>query len=155
MFDDINVKAMMDILYIFMAIAMGVMLAVYLPMNSSVAEYLGSPITANITFFSVALISSIVIFLVWGESGTIHRIKSVPIWLYITGIASAAMILGTTYLIPRIGARQLFLLTVSGQILMAMLISHFGLLGVPKDTISMNKIIGAVFIFAGAVFSVL
>lgn len=134
---------------------MGAMLSVYLPMNSAVSEHLGSPITANITFFFVALISSIVIFAVWGEYDTIVKIKDVPLWLYLTGVFSAFMILGTTFLIPKVGVRRFFILTVSGQILMAVIVSHFGFLGTPKDPISVKKIIGAVCIVFGVIFSTL
>ena len=139
--------------YIILSLAMGAMLSIYLPMNSSVSKYLGSPVTANITFFSVALVTSVVIFAAWGDYRTIFRIKDVPVWLYLTGVVSAFMVLGTTFLIPKVGVRNLFILTVSGQILMAIVVSHFGLLGTPKDPITLKKGIGAVFIIVGIVFS--
>ena len=139
--------------YILLALLMGATLSIYLPMNSAVSRYIGSPITANVTFFLVALIASILIFIVWGEFDTIRNIKEVPLWLYLTGIISAFMILGTTFLIPIIGARKFFILTISGQILMAMIVSHFGLLGSPYDMISIKKVLGAVFIVLGAIIS--
>ena len=82
-------------------------------------------------------------------------IKDVPLWLYLTGVFSAFMILGTTFLIPKVGVRRFFILTVSGQILMAVIVSHFGFLGTPKDPISVKKIIGAVCIVFGVIFSTL
>jgi len=132
---------------------MGAMLSIYLPMNSAVSRYLESAIAANITFFFVALISSIIIFAVWGEFETIKKIGDVPFWLYLTGVFSAFMILGTTYLIPKIGMRQFFILTISGQILTAIVLSHYGFLGMPKDPISVKKLIGAVLVVFGAIFS--
>jgi transporter family-2 protein len=141
--------------FIFLSLVMGASLSVYLPMNSAVSKYLGSPITANITFFFVALIVSIIIFFIWGEHDTIKKIREVPLWLYLTGVVSAFMILGTTYLIPKIGVRKFFILTISGQIIMAIIVSHFGFLGTPKDLISAKKIIGAVFIVFGVIFSTL
>ena len=144
---------MQTIIFILASLLMGAMLSVYLPMNSAVSMYLGSTITANITFFFVALISSIAIFAIWGEFGTITKIGEVPFWLYLTGVFSAFMILGTTYLIPKIGMRQFFILTISGQILTAIILGHFGFLGMPRDIISIKKIIGAVLVVLGAVFS--
>jgi transporter family-2 protein len=141
--------------YIFLSLLMGAMLSIYLPMNSAVSKHLGSPITANISFFFVALIASIFIFAFWGEFDTIKRIKEVPLWLYLTGVVSAFMILGTTFLIPKLGVRKFFILTISGQILMAIIVSHFGFLGTPKDLISIKKIIGAIFIVFGVIFSIL
>ena len=144
---------MQTTLYIVLAFAMGLTMSIYLPMNSSVAKYLGSTITANVTFFFVALFTSVVIFLLSGQYSTINHLKDVPVFLYLTGFVSAFVVLGTTFLIPHIGARKFFILLIAGQILMAIVVSHFGLLESPKDPINLKKIIGAVLVLAGAIFS--
>ena len=144
---------MQTTLYLALAFAMGLTMSIYLPMNSSVAKYLGSTITANVTFFLVALLTSVLIFLLSGQVYTIHHLKDVPALLYFAGFISAFVILGTTFLIPHIGARKFFILLITGQILMAIVISHFGLLESPKDPVNMKKMIGAVLVLAGAIFS--
>ena len=144
---------MQTTLYIALAFAMGLIMSIYLPMNSSVAKYIGSAITANVTFFFVALLTSVFIFLLSGQFSTINHIKDVPVFLYLTGFVSAFVVLGTTFLIPHIGARKFFILLIAGQILMAIVVSHFGLLESPKDPINIRKIIGAVLLLAGAIFS--
>lgn len=144
---------MQTTLYILFALVMGATLSIYLPMNSAVSKHLGSVITANITFFLVALMTSIVIFIFWGEHRTIQNVSKVPSWLYLTGVVSAVMILGATFLIPKIGVRQFFIITVSGQILAALIVSHYGFLGTPTDVITAKKIIGALLVVVGLVFS--
>ena len=144
---------MQTTLYIALAFAMGLIMTIYLPMNSSVAKYLGSTITATVTFFLVALLTSVFIFLLSGQFNTIHHLKDVPALLYLTGFISAFVVLGTTFLIPHIGARKFFILLVTGQILMAIIVSHFGLLESPKDPINMKKMIGAILVLTGAIFS--
>ena len=84
---------------------------------------------------------------------TLNKIKEVPVYLYLTGVISAFMILGTTFLIPHLGARRFFILLISGQIIMAIVVSHFGVLESPKDPISMKKIIGASIVIIGAFIS--
>ena len=144
---------MQTTLYIALAFAMGLIMSIYLPMNSSVAKYLGSAITANVTFFFIALLTSVIIFLFSGQVNTIQHLKDVPLLLYLTGFISAFVVLGTTFLIPHIGARKFFILLITGQILMAIVVSHFGLLESPKDPINLKKTIGAVLVLAGAIFS--
>jgi len=78
----------------------------------------------------------------------------VPPYLHIAGIISALFIVGTTFLVPKIGARTFFILLVSGQILMAIVISHFGLLESPQDPVNLKKLAGALLVIAGAVLSV-
>ena len=144
---------MQTTLYIALAIAMGLIMSVYLPMNSSVAKHLGSAITANVIFFFFALFTAILIFLISGQFTTIHHLKEVPSILYIAGVISAFVVLGTTILIPHIGARKFFILLIAGQVLMAIVVSHFGLLESPKDPINTRKMIGAIMVLAGAIFS--
>ena len=144
---------MQNTIYIVLSFSMGLIMSIYLPMNSSVAKYLGSTITANVTFFFVALLTSVLILLLSDQFNAIKHLKDVPALLYLTGFISAFVVLGTTFLIPQIGARKFFILLLTGQILMAIVVSHFGLLESPKDPINMKKMIGAVLVLAGAIFS--
>ena len=144
---------MQNTLYIVLAFSMGLIMSIYLPMNSTVAKYIGSSITANVTFFAVALLTSVFIFLLSGKFNTINHLKDVPALLYLTGFISAFVVLGTTFLIPHIGARKFFILLITGQILMAIVVSHFGILESPQDPINMKKMIGAVLVLTGAIFS--
>jgi transporter family-2 protein len=132
---------------------MGVMLAVYLPVNSMAAHHLGSPITANILFFFVAFFSSIFILLVFGNYETLSNLKTLPFYMFLPGFVGALMILGTTFLIPKIGARKLFIMLISGQIMMGIIMSHFGALASPKDPVTLKKMIGVVIMLVGSVLA--
>ena len=144
---------MQNTIYIVLSFAMGLIMSIYSPMNSSVAKYIGSSITANVIFFIVALLTSALIFLLSGQFNTISHLKDVPAFLYSAGFVSAFVVLGTTFLIPHIGARKFFILLITGQILMAIVVSHFGILESPKDPINMQKMIGAVLVLSAAIFS--
>lgn len=135
------------------SLLVGALLSIYLPMNSMVSKRLGSAITANITFFFMALITSVIIFAVWGEHSSLSRLKTVPWYLYITGFVSAFIVLATTYLIPEIGVRKFFILTISGQILIAIVVSHFGFLETPTDPLTLKKLLGVILVVMGAVLS--
>jgi transporter family-2 protein len=102
----------------------------------------------------VALPTSILLFAQYGDSGTIENILRVPPPLYLTGFISAFIVLAITFLIPKLGARQLVVLTIAGQILMAMIVSHLGVLESPEDPITLGKIAGAVLLVAGVAVSV-
>ena len=144
---------MNTIIYIALTLVMGVAMSVYLPMNSSVAKYIGSTITANIIFFIIALCTSLLIFVFIGKYESILSIGKIPFFIYFAGFISAFMILGTTILIPHLGARTFFILLITGQIAMAIIISHFGLLESPLDPINFKKVIGATLVIAGAIIS--
>ena len=145
---------MQTLLFIGVAFIMGMIMSIYLPMNSSVSRYLGSSIAANVTFFMVAFITSILILLFSGETGAVYRLRQVPVYLYLTGFISAFIVLGTTFLIPYLGARKFFILLIAGQVVMAVVVSHFGILESPPDPVSAKKLAGAVLVIAGAMISV-
>lgn len=136
-----------------LALLIGAISAIYLPMNSSVSRYLGSPLTASISFFFVALITSIMLFMIFGKIETIYNFKIVPPYLFVTGFVSAFIVLGITSLIPILGARKLAILSISGQLLMAMIVSHFGIIESPIDPINLKKILGAAFLILGVIVS--
>jgi transporter family-2 protein len=139
--------------YAVVAFLMGAILSVYLPMNSSASRYLGSSMAASATFFVVATITSILMMVFGGESHCLARLKAVPVYLHIAGVISAFFIVGTTFLIPKVGARPFFILLVSGQILTAMVVSHFGILESPQDPVTVKKMLAATLVIAGAVLS--
>jgi transporter family-2 protein len=139
--------------YAIVAFLMGAILSVYLPMNSSVSRYLGSSMAAAAVFFVVATITSILILVLGGEYHSLAKLRNAPVYLHMAGIISAFFIVGTTFLIPKVGARTFFILLVAGQILMAMVISHYGVLESPQDPITLKKTLGAVLVIAGACLS--
>jgi transporter family-2 protein len=139
--------------YLLVAFFLGLVMSIYLPMNSSISRYLGSPVAASVVFYIAALMTTLAIFICFGEYHSIAKIKRVPVYLYLAGIISAFMIIGTTFIIPQIGARKFFILLVSGQILMAILVSHLGILESPRDPVTIKKLIGAALVIAGAALS--
>lgn len=146
---------MQTLLYVLLAVFIGAIISVYFPMNSLVSRYFGSPITANLSFLLVAFLTAIMIFALFGDVRTVREIKNIPPYLFLAGAISAFMVLGTTFLIPKLGARKLFILMIAGQIIMAMIVSHFGVLESPKDPVTFKKLVGAVILVCGAVVSII
>ena len=129
---------------------MGALLSVYVPMISKSAQILGSGPLANVPFFAVALVSSILIAIATGSrSGDIQKITSLPLWLLTAGIMSAGMIIGSSYLVPRIGIGAFFVLLVSGQVLAGMIFGYLGMFGVPASALTLGKVAGAFLVIGG------
>ena len=133
-----------------LALLMGAIISIYLPMISQTAKILGSGPMANVPFFAIALVSSVAIAIGTGSRGTdFQKISTLPLWLLTAGVMSAGMIIGSSYLIPKIGIGAFFVLLVSGQVLAGMIFGYFGLFGVPATALTFGKILGALFVIAG------
>lgn len=59
------------------------------------------------------------------------------------------MIIGSSYLIPKIGIGTFFVLLVSEQVLAGMVFGWFGLFGVPATALTFGKMLGAVMVIGG------
>ncbi len=142
----------MTIFNFLLALGMGAAISIYLPMISQSARILGAPVLGNVPFFAIAFLSSVVLVFVTGHKlPTMAKLAEVPAWLFIAGVVSALMIFGSSYLVPRIGTGALFVLLVACQIIIGAVINHYGLLGVPEQSISTVKLSGTVLVLAGAV----
>lgn len=135
-----------------LAVAMGAAISIYVPMISISARIMGAPAMGNVPFFFIAFVASMVIAATSTDLGTgLGKMGDVPKWMFIAGVVSALMIMGTSYLIPRIGTAALFVLMVAGQIIVAAVINQFGLLGVPAQPITPVKFAGSAAVLIGAV----
>ena len=132
------------------SVLLGVVTAIYLSANSGVAKVLGSPLAANLPFFFNALVTSVVILLVAGSAPSMKQWKELPPHLYLPGVCSAVMILGTSALVPRLGARPFFVLLLAGQLIGALVVSQFGWFGSPASSSGLKEILGVTFMAAGA-----
>jgi len=150
---------MQILFFIVMALLLGAITPIYLSMNSSVARYVDSPTLANISFFLVGLtvatgiVAAIALINLSEETegilATAQKFTQVPPQYYLSGAFSAMFVLGTTALLPRLGANVFFVTFVTGQIVMATIISHFGILESPHDPISVRKVVGISLVITG------
>lgn len=133
-----------------LALALGAIISIYLPMISKTAGLLGSGPMANVPFFGIAFASSIVIALATGARGSdFSRMAHLPPWTLTAGVMSAGMIIGSSYLIPKIGIGAFFVLLVAGQVLAGLVFGQLGLFGVPASSLTLGKLGGALMVVAG------
>jgi len=121
---------------VFFAIGLGALIAVYMPMNAVLAKHLGSAVSANLVMYGIGFVSTLVMFYAMSAPLKLSALMSAPPYVFLAGILSAGMVLGMIYLLPLMGARQVFVLLVSGQVLMAILVSHLQWFGAPVIIIS-------------------
>ena len=141
-------------IYILFAILISIIASIHMPMNATVGKHVGSPLAASILFYFIAFITSVIVFVVFGEHEAIKKFGSLPPYLFFTGVVSAFVVVSITFLIPILGARQITVLSIAGSILTAMVLSHFGMLSSPEDPITIKKVIGALVLFLGVVISI-
>lgn len=140
----------------FLGILGGVFLSVQAPVNANLGGRLGHPVLAAAVSFTAGMIALYAIILVLGlRPQADGGLRSVPVYLWFTGgLMGIAYMIVSIFLIPRIGTAAVIGTAVTGQLITALLIDRFGLLGVPMRDISLTRLLGAVLLMAGVVLIV-
>jgi bacterial/archaeal transporter family-2 protein len=72
-----------------------------------------------------------------------------PWWGWLGGLVGATYVTSVFVLIPRIGVASTIALTVAGQQLASLLVDRYGLLRLPRRSISAVRLAGVVLLLAG------
>jgi transporter family-2 protein len=140
----------MSISLILLALSLGAIISIYLPMISQTARIMGDAPLANVPFFGIAFLASVAIAFASGTRlSDFGKVMTLPPVLLTAGIMSAGLIIGSSYLVPRIGIGAFFVLLVAGQVMTAMVFGQFGLFGAPVTTLTFGKIAGAAMVVGG------
>ena len=120
--------------------------------NNKLAGYVESPILSAFISFAVGTLALFLYILATGVPlGNLLNAKNAPLIAWIGGILGAFFVASTVVLVPRIGVALTFSLIIAGQMLITLVIDHFGWLGVPEKPISILRVLGVTLITIGVV----
>ena len=139
----------MKLPYYALTMVIGILLTVHLAMNSKVGSVLNNARVGNALFWCVGAAAALVIGLSGWHGGALAPLREASPILLTAGAIGACLVFGIAFLIPQIGAANLTLIMLAGQIVGALALSHFGLLGSPRQPITLRSVIGAVIMFVG------
>ena len=132
-----------------MAAMVGAGLTVQVGMNATVRFAIGSPVLAAIVNFVVGLGALVLVAVVSGSRWAPGSTATVPAWAWFGGLLGAVYVASTTVLGPRLGAAALLAFTLTGQMLAALIVDHYGIIGFPQSPITPSRLLGAALLVAG------
>lgn len=138
----------------FLAIAAGAAIAIQASMNAQLGMILkSSMISTSIAFLFSLIFTTSAMFLSTKQYPNFIEIKSVPLYLWFSGGALSAFGVGMFYyLIPKMGVGSMMSYALSGQILIAIIASHFGWFNLPIKPINTVKLTGVSLLIIGVLF---
>lgn len=98
----------------------------------------------------IVLVASIVLWLGEGRR-TVFFPENVSWTLYLGGIFGFIIIAAMAYVFPKMGGAVAVALMVLGLGAAALVIDHFGLMGMPKDPVTLARIGGMILVAGGVV----
>ena len=144
---------MTNLMYAALAVAAGAAATVQAATNAGLARAtgLGPAVVINTI---VVLLASIGL---WAATGapTTFLPAGTPWSLYLGGLFGFVIVASLTVVFPKIGAAYAIALMVGGQCLSALVVDHYGLIGMPREPMTLQRLVGAALVAAGvAVFRI-
>jgi transporter family-2 protein len=136
-------------LAVILAAGAGVLVGMQAPINARLGRALGSIQAASLSFIvgTVALVTISVISS--GGLGTFNDLSRPPWWAFIGGLLGATYVTVAILTVRTLGVSALTAAVIAGQLTIAVVIDRFGLLGVARQPIGPQRIVGLVLLVIG------
>lgn len=132
---------------IVIGLAGGAAVGLQSPLASMISQRLGTLESVFIVHIGGAIAA--LIPLLFYKGGRLSQWRDVPWYALAAGVFGLVVIAAVSYLIPRIGVAGSIITIVAGQLLVGMLLDHFGLLGAVQRPLDSTRAIGLVVVLAG------
>jgi len=138
----------MALLPILIVLLAGVGLAVQSPTNAALARAGGSVTLAALMSF---LLGTGVLVVAWMaiDRTPPGALKGAPAWAWAGGLYGAGFVAAMAYATPRLGLAATLTLAVASQLAAALVLDHYGLLGLKPAPVSLARVGGVVLVLAG------
>lgn len=128
----------------------GALITVQSVLNASLGDragVLGSVMALTIVSFVVL----VVLIFLFPNAANFRGLPGLSRWyLYLGGALGVIILVSTIFLVPKIGAAETLTAIVVGQLTLAVVVDHFGLLSVPRVEVSLLRVAGIALVAVGA-----
>jgi transporter family-2 protein len=141
----------MRILFYLLPVFAGIAITIQAGVNSQLRVALQHPVLAAFISFVVGTIA-LGIFLVFSKDALpgLSQYSQLSWYKYTGGLLGAFVVTVTLLSVAEIGAGNMFVLIVAGQLVTAVLMDHYGAFGLTANPVSLQKFFGICLLVAGA-----
>ncbi len=139
---------------VLLAAGAGALVGMQAPVNSRLGRAVGGVQAASISFLVGTIALLLIAALAHGGLGAYTKAKGVPWWALIGGLLGAVYVTVAILTVRTLGASSLTAAVITGQVVISVTIDRFGLLGIARQPIGAQRIVGLVLLVAGVVLVV-
>ncbi len=141
--------------YFLLAFLTGVAITVQAGVNANLRALLANPVLAAAVSFGSGFLSLVLVLLASGTPvPALDTIRSISWWKWTGGIIGAVYVTTVIVSVPKIGTANLVSLSVAGQLLAAVVLDHYGLLGFVFHPANGWRLLGLALIMTGVLLVV-
>ena len=138
-------------LTILLAVVAGALMAIQAPTNAMLSRPLDSPITAAFLSFLVGTVALGLLAWLLPSRPDAAGVRALPWYVWLGGLYGAFFVAMAAFGAPRVGVGVLLTAVVAGQLGMAVLLDHYGLLGLDRNPINLQRVAGLLLVLGGVV----
>ncbi|GAB6139107.1 DMT family transporter [Halanaerobaculum tunisiense] len=144
----------MEVIYYLLPIIAGAAVTMQVGLNSNLGSIVNNPLLSSLVSFIVGSLGLGIILILNIINGIItlpslQNCQQTNWWMWLGGLFGALYIFTTTFISPKIGFANMFSLVIAGQMILAMLLDHFGILRNTIHTINPLRILGIILLIIG------
>ncbi|QYK07018.1 DMT family transporter [Shewanella zhangzhouensis] len=137
-------------LLLFIGLAAGALIPIQTSLNSLLGKSMGHPLLTTLTVFLIGGFACLVGMLIVKPSlPSIGSLNAVPLSAWMGGIISLFYVVVVVFLAPKLGVGLTTALILVGQLVTAVVLDHFGLLGNVMHPINFMRLLGVSLMFMG------
>jgi transporter family-2 protein len=138
--------------YLLLALLAGTMMPTQAAINNKMSAAVSSPILAAFVSFVVGTVALFIYIVATGiPLGDLASAKQAPPIAWIGGFLGAFFVASAVILVPRLGVAMTFSLIIAGQMLVTLVLDHFGFLGLEERPVSIPRVLGVLLITGGVI----
>ncbi|HLL93417.1 MAG TPA: DMT family transporter [Spirosoma sp.] len=145
----------MNYIYMLLAFLTGIAISVQAGVNANLRQSLANPVLAAAVSFGTGFVALLIMLLASRASvPSMEAIRQLNWWKWTGGLIGAVYVTTVIVSVPKIGTANLVSLSVAGQLLAAVVLDHYGLLGFALHPTNGWRLLGMALIVAGVLLVV-
>jgi bacterial/archaeal transporter family-2 protein len=132
----------------------GCLVGMQAPINSRLGRTIGSVPAATFSFLVGTVALLLITAFVRGGWGNLGHVGRAPAWALVGGLLGAVYVTIALVAVRTLGASGLTAVVISGQLAISVVIDRFGLLGVARQPVGVQRILGLALLLAGVLLVV-
>lgn len=138
---------MPQLLPILAVVIAGLGVAIQPPTNAALAKASGSVWLAALVSFAIG---TLVLLVVWAVDRTpLATLKAAPWWAWFGGLYGAAFVAALAFATPRLGLAATLTMAIGAQVVTALVLDRYGMLGLEQQPISWGRLGGVALVLIG------
>jgi transporter family-2 protein len=141
-------------LAVLLGVGAGCLVGMQAPINSRLGRSVGSVEAATFSFVVGTTALVLILLIARGGIGGLGQVGRAPWWALVGGLLGAVYVSVALVAVRTLGASGLTAVVIGGQLAISVAIDRFGLLGVARQSVGVQRILGLVLLAVGVVLVV-